>query len=241
MDIKEEDILTTDELIKFLGVSKNTWKKKRNELLENFGRYYEYEIEYKGRNKYYHILKQLDEYKPIEKKSVKRDKIYETNIISVIEDDNIQTAMNVSRIIKNKEDIKNLKHTDGTIYEYTRVKMRTMFGTVVNEGGTKGIIEKKIWCKLMPNDNYYEELTEKEINYFYDIFRECKEEIKDEELEVFSDYQNGLITKDEMEKLISDCGFNCFISARNIFKNKYGYFPIKVPVYLLNIFNEGDK
>jgi hypothetical protein len=91
-----------------------------------------------------------------------------------------------------------LKHTEGTVYEYTRVNMRNMFGTQVNERGTKGMIEKKVWCKLNKEYNYYEEMTNEEIQNFFEIYSGTKESFKEVELDIFSDYQNGLITKEQM-------------------------------------------
>jgi hypothetical protein len=230
------ETLTTKEMIEFFGVSKDVWKRNRNKLLENFGKYYEYEVVYRGRNIDYHIIRKIDEYKPIEKKSEKRDRVYESNILDVIAEDNIQTAMNVSRIIKDNDDIKELNHSDGTVYEYTRVRMRNMFGVVVNEGGTKGIIEKKVWCKLVADYNYYVEMSEEEIQDFYDIYKQSKEDMKEEELEIFSDYQNGLITKDEMNSKLGECGLWSFKFARKQFADKHKYFPIKVPVYRISAF-----
>lgn len=237
MDIKVGDTLTTKDMQEFYGVTKDNWKKQKNKFLDNFGRYYEYEVEYKGRNINYKIIKVLDEYQAIQKKSDKRDKIYEDGIIDIISEDNIQTAANVARRLESEnEDVISLNHTSGTIYEYTRVKMRNMFGTGVNDGGSKGMMVNKVWCRLVKEYNYYEEMTEKEIQAFFEIYSKSKDANKENELEIFSDYQTGLITREQMYELIGESGFNCYQSARNEFKNKYGYFPIKVPQYTLSAF-----
>ena len=236
MEIKENDVLTTKEMMSFFGATKDVWKRKREQLLQHFGNFYEYEIIYRGRNKDYHIIREIQAYKPIEKKSTIRDRIYENNIIQVISDDNIQTAMNVYRIIKNFDDIKSYNFQDSTIYEYTRVRMRNMFGVKVNQGGTRGIIEKKVWCRLLLEYNCYIEMPKEEVDVFYEMFKNTKSDFQEEELEIFSDYQNGLITKDEMNKQIGNHGFSCFLSAKNEFKQKYGYYPIKVPVYEISAY-----
>ena len=238
MNLQVNEELTTKELIEYLGVSKDVWKRNRNKLLENFGRYYEYEVIYRGRNINYRIIKRLDDYKPFEKKRDKRDKAYEENILDVISEDNIQTAMNVSRIIKDNEDIKKFNHKDSTIYEYTRVRMRNMFGVVANEGGTKGIISKKIWCRLDRKNNCYIEMSEEDIEDFYKIYSDIKESIKEDELEIFSDYQNGLISREEMNSRIGICGFESFKLARKRFAEKHKFFPIKVPVYTISAFEK---
>lgn len=243
MIIRESDILSTNEMKKFFNVSDSKWKRNKNKLLKHFGNYFEYEVLYQGRNINYHIIKEIKPYQEPtkERKSEKRDRDYEKNIIKVIEKDDIQTAMNVSRIIKDYEDIKAYNHKETTIYEYTRVQMRNMFGTEVNQGGTRGIIERKIWCKLLIEENRYEELNEEEIQDFYNIFKKTKDEIKENELEIFSDFQNGLITKEEMNEQIGYCGYECFLTARKIFKSKYGFYPIKVPQYVISAFERTEE
>ena len=236
MDIKPGITLSTKGLISFLGVSDNVWKRKKEQLLQHFGNYYEYEVIYRGRNIDYHIIDKIKDYEPIPKKSTKRDKIYKESILEVIAEDNIQTAMNVSRIIKNNDSIKQYNHKDSTVYEYTRVNMRNMFGVKVNQGGTNGIIERKVWCKLIEEYNFYEEMCDEDIAELYNLFSTAKESAKEIELEIFCDYQNGLITKDEMFKQIGESGFRCFAEARKNFYNKYGYYPIKVPVYEISAF-----
>ena len=236
MDIKPGATLSTKEIISFLGVSENVWKRKKEQLLQHFGNYYEYEVIYRGRNIDYHILNKIKDYEQIPKKSTKRDKIYKESILEVIAEDNIQTAMNVSRIIKDNDSIKKYNHKDSTVYEYTRVNMRNMFGVKVNQGGTNGLIERKVWCKLIEEYNYYAEMSDEDIAELYNLFSTAKESAKEIELEIFCDYQNGLITKDDMYKQIGESGFRCFAEARKTFYKRYGYYPIKVPVYEISAF-----
>ena len=244
MELKVNQTYTTQEMIEFFGVSKATWKKKKDRLLDHFRRYYMYEVFYdtKDRRKInYKILKKLQEYEPPLGKGAKRDLVYDRKIEEVIEEDNIQTARNVSRIIKDDTEIVALNHTDNTRYEYTRVRMRIMFGTKAGEHGTKGFISDKIWCKLDENNNCYIELTPEEIQKFYDIYSDEKKLIQEDELTIMSDYQNGLITQEEMKTLISDTTLGAFISARTLYKEKNGYYPIKVPVYQLSAFDLSEQ
>lgn len=228
---------STKEMMEFFGVSKDQWKRQKNKLLENFGYYYIYKVEYQGKKINYKIIEQLGNYQPPEKKSTKRDNTYENGIIRVIEDDNIQTAANVARRLQ-KEDaaITSLNHSSGTVYEYTRVKMRNMFGTKVNEGGSKGMIVDKVWCRLDQDNNTYIPMSEEAIQKFFEIYSKSQEVRKEYELEVFSDYQNGLITKEEAFDAIGERAIMAFKGARDKFKQDYGYYPIKVPVYELTAF-----
>lgn len=223
----------------FFKVSKDTWKKKKDKLLLHLQQYYEYEIKYneKDRRKLdYHIIKKIKDYEPPIGKKARQNAIYSKQIINVIEDDNWQTSINVSRIIKNRKEIVDLRHKDGTIYEYTRVNMRTMFGREIGEGGTNGIITNKIWCFLDTENNVYIALDDKQVKFLYDTFKDLKNENKQDDLSICADYDSGLITKEEMQEKLSYNSLSCFIAAKGEFKAKYGYYPVKVPVYEISAF-----
>lgn len=244
MEIKEGNTYTTQEMIDFFGVSKATWKKKKEKLLFHFGCFYEYEVDYDTkdyRKRNYKILKQLHEYEPPQKKSVKRDNTYEQSIIDVIKTDNLQTARNVSRIIKDEEAIKQFHHTDGTVYEYTRVRMRCMFGTTEGSSGTRGRIVKKIWCRADTENCCYIELEPKLIEEFFSMFKAEKKENTEEELTMLSDYENGHITREELDSSISSLSLQAFLSAKQTFYMKHEFYPIKVPVYELSAFEYKEQ
>ena len=226
---------STKEMQEFFGVSKDTWKKQKNKLLENFGYYYTYKVEYSGRNINYHILEQLGDYQPPLRKGAKRDETYENGIIQVIKEDNIQTAANVARRLS-KEDaaVKAFNHTSGTMYEYTRVRMRNMFGTRVNEGGSKGMITEKVWCRADIDNNCYIPLSQEMIEKFYELLDRSYDVRKQDEAEICNDYLCGLITRDEMYERIGERTIEAFKGARDCFKEKYGFYPIKVSVYELS-------
>lgn len=244
MELIEGNTYTTKEMIQFFGVSEATWKKKKEQLLFHFSNFYEYEIKYDP-NDYrkwnYHITKQVYEYEPPKRKSVKRDEIYESSIVKVIEEDNVQTAKNVSRIIRNTEEIQNLNHKDGTVYEYTRVRMRNMFGTKAGESGTTGRILEKIWCRLDSENNVYIRLEPEQISNFYDLFKAEKDDLNDYRLELLTDYDNGSISREELNEYMGDLSISCFINARKLYYDKYGFYPSKVPVYELSAFVAEDE
>ena len=223
----------------FFEVSKDTWKKKKDNLLLHLQQYYEYEIEYneKDRRKLdYHIIRQIKDYEPPKGKKAKQNTIYSEQIINVIEEDNWQTAKNVSRIIKKRKEIMDLKHKDGTIYEYTRVNMRTMFGREIGEGGTKGIITDKIWCIPDTENNVYIALDDTQVKFLYNTFTALKKENRQDDLSICADFDSGLMTKEEMQERLSSNSLSCFIAAKNEFRAKYGHYPVKVPVYEISAF-----
>ena len=140
MELIENKLYTTEEIQQFFNVSVHQWKRKREKLLLHLSNYYEYEIQYSkrdSRKKNYYIIKKIEEYQPPTKETkaniIKRDNAFEKEIIDVIKDDNIQTAANISRIIKDKDNIKELLYNDNKVYEYTRIRVRDWFGRNINE------------------------------------------------------------------------------------------------------------
>lgn len=240
IELLENHTYSTEDMYTFFGVSKENWKKKKDNLLLHLQQYYEYEIKYNENDRRkldYHIIKKIKDYEPpLKGKKAKQNVIYSEQIINVIAVDNWQTAKNVSRIIKNRKEIVDLKHKDDTIYEYTRVNMRTMFGKDVGEGGTKGTITQKIWCLPDPENNVYLPLDDTQVNFLYSTFNALKKENKQDDLSICADYESGLITKEEMQEKLSSNSLSCFIAAKGEFKCKYGYYPVKVPVYEISAF-----
>lgn len=57
------------------------------------------------------------------------------------------------------------------------------------------------------------------------------------QLELLNDYQIGLIQKEELQEAIGEISLSNYIAARKCFYQKYGYYPIKVPVYGLDGFD----
>ena len=161
-------------------------------------------------------------------------KVFEKEIVDVIERDNVQTAKNIARIIQKKDEIKEYHHTEGTVYEYTRLRVASMFGKKVGEGGTHGEIIEKIWCRADLEHNCYIPMSDEAIQNFLDCYSQSKEDGKQKELELLNDYQIGLIQKEELQEAIGEISLSNYIAARKSFHQKYGYYPIKVPVYGLD-------
>lgn len=228
----------------FFGVSEDTWKKKKDELLFHLSSFFEYEVKYDSkdyRKLNYHIIKQLHEYESPLKKSIKRDLTYENCIVKTIECNNLQTAKNVSRIIKTDPEIISQKHKEGTVYENTRLNMRKMFGTKVGDIGTKGCILEKIWCKVDKEANLYIPMTEEEIKKFHSIFSQYRKADQEEIATYYSDYKGGLITKEELNVAVGKIGISAFIDAQREFKATYNFRPLKVPIYCLAAYETPDK
>jgi hypothetical protein len=192
----------TQELAKALGICRDTFTKRRNEYLDSLSQAYKYEISYKGRAILYTIIEQIGEFQKPERKNAKEktNAIIHQFIRETIEEDNLQTAANITRrAFRNrsqKTEVAELGLKESTTCEYTRVQMREMFGSKVGQGGTDGYMMEKVWCKLNKTKNRYEELSQDIVEDYYKIFNKHKLKSK-EELHVVADYDSGLITKEE--------------------------------------------
>lgn len=243
MRLEEGHIYSTSEMQQFFGVSKDSWKKKKDTLLLHFSAYYQYEVRYNENDRRkidYHIIKELKDYEPPKSKKVQQNEIYSKKILEVIERDRFQTPKNISRIIKDDKEIVALNHAEGTIYEYTRVNTRTMFGKEIMQGGTKGVIFQKIWCKVDIKHNIYIPLDDERIQYLYDTFHSYQKESEQDRLSICADYDSGLITYKEMRQIVADDGLGCFLAAKADFRARYGFNPIKVPEYVISAFDDNE-
>lgn len=109
-----------------------------------------------------------------------------------------------------------------------------MFGKKPQEGGTHGTIIEKEWCRLDSIRNQYIPMTEEAISAFYELFSDIRSVNQQAELDALNDYHIHLITKEELAERISNISLNGYLSARKEFCRRYGYYPIKVPVYGLD-------
>ena len=48
-----------------------------------------------------------------------------------------------------------------------------------------------------------------------------------------ADFQAGLISKEERDDKIGESSYSGYVAAQREFCNRYGYFPLKIPVYSL--------
>ena len=243
---------STTEFMKQIGVSKATWVNRKEDILSDFSKCYTYEVEYQGRSIIYHILDFLGteyEYQRKSKgiqleKTAKRDKVYEIETLKQIYQQPINTAKNVSRATANNPDIKAFNYTEGTHYEYTRIKVRQMFGTGIEEEegafdtrmeeGRKGYVAEKIWCKADFNLNAYEPMPEEHVKYFKECLKERFHDLEariEQETKYYDLYDEGVMTKQEIQDIIIYNRYMTYCDAKGDFHKKYGYYPLKVSKY----------
>lgn len=236
MDLEIGKTYTTQELIRALDISQSTWDHNKDKYLMNLSNYYEFEVIYQGRRRSYKINKKLGDYRkpPNKRSSEERNAVYQKEITEVIECDPVQTAKNVSRILNEHEVINAFNHTEGTVYEYTRQNMRTMFGNGRDiPYGTKGEIIERIWCRLDRERYMYIEMKPEAIEAFKSMLKKQRDKDSEYENTVIADFQAGLISKEERDDKIGESSYSGYVAAQREFCNRYGYFPLKIPVYSL--------
>lgn len=241
MNFQKNELLSTEELYKRLGITKDYWKKNRKEILIELSNIYEYEVIYEGRKIIYKFNNKIGNYLC---SADKRDKAFEDAILEILQEQPLNTAANVARIIiKEWHEVTDLGYTEGTIYEYTRVRMRKWFGVSIEDKGSfedmedmnmrKGYINKKVWCMADINDNVYEPMSQEQINEFIEIVKSNLKLIEEKEISLLADFDAGLITKEEYKEAAGFIKFERYTVAKAEFSKKYGFYPIKVPEYVL--------
>lgn len=238
--------LTSGEMAKSLGIGRDTWARRKEEILANMEEQgIKYKITTKGKSIVYHFLSEgeFNYVRKSKKKTEQRDKVFEEEIISVIQKHPLNTPANISRIIAPHESVANLGYTDSTVYEYTRQRIRMWFGKEVGDippawdnieyAKRKGYIKRKVWCYRDYNTNLYVPLTEDEINDFISMIKQGYKEIQQTDIQLLADLDAGLITKEEYKEQSGDMRIFNYSDAKASFESKYGYTPIKVPMLAL--------
>ena len=109
-----------------------------------------------------------------------------------------------------------------------------MFGNSLLNGGTIGGMLDKVWCGLDRETNTYFPIPDELYEKFKEIMSEERKGTIEPELELYSDYENGLIETAAFYKQVGELNFRAFLTAQAVFKDRYGFRPIKVPVYGFN-------
>lgn len=241
--------LSTKELIKRIGISERTWKSNQKDILLVLSDSCEYEVIYKGRAIIYHFLKDGEySYKRKSQKSsaaaAVRDEAFESAIIETLTDQPLNTAANVKRlIIDDWPEVIDLGYADSTVYEYTRVRIRKWFGKDKYDNGSfedmqdlkerKGYIKDKVWGYLDSENNVYIPLSKEQVKEFIHMVVKNLRDIEQKEIELLADLDAGTITKEEYKDMSEDLHYDRYTSAKSSFRDKYGYFPINVPEYIV--------
>lgn len=239
---------STKELAAAIGTTYGNFRNKKNEFLKSISMAYNYDVDYEKRATFYIITEKIGDYQKPERKNARKktDDVIKEFINEVIDEDPMQTAANINRRAwensdTNPSSIVLLGLKEGTTGEYIRINLREMYGTQKGVGGTDGMIEKKVWCRLDSEYNCYIEMPQEMVEKFFACFDEVKKEQKECDMDIYADYDAGTITREEMRDRLEEVTFNVYKEGKRLFHERYGYWPIKVPLYVKGAWKDEGK
>ena len=206
---------STREVQQMLGVSRETWKRRYNEILEYLGLYWDYDIVPKGRSNSFEVK---EEYAPLEPlprktKSIEMKQFYKEETDKIVKYNPWNSGANIARQIIAKEN--KYEHKEGTATNYVR--------PVLKEGYV--VSEDRKWMRLDYGRFKYEELSEEQVEYLKGLFTKYlgKVDIAD----ILASEEAGYISKEMAYSQIKG-NYNM---AMEEFVDRYGFRPIKIGKY----------
>lgn len=225
-----------EQLAKAMGISYNSIKHDRKKYENHLSLFYDYDITTQGRGIYYIFLEQYSPYIPYKEFSKnKRNALFQEKIKATIIQDNRQTGSNIARIICIEDDVQVLDLKLSTITVYTRSNLKEL----LNQGYYE--LEDYRWCYLDKEANKYVVMLDSQIKELRSYFSDYHNLNKEEQEDIYSQIQQGLISKQEGQARLGENICNGFTYGIKMFEVKYNMHPIKVPVYVRAVkFNDDD-
>lgn len=207
------------QIANILGISKNTYSRKRSEYLDYLKNYYE--IQQKG---YKVILKRelkpLQSRKEVLKQNRKQDKqmktqAYREKVHGIIEEKPLNSGMNLARQIVYDEMLPQYSHAVETAATYTRGILKEDYDEV----------GKRVWSRIDLSTNTYEPITNEQREYLYSLFGNVK--FSTVMMELAAKLDAGDISVKEFKELAGDMVMSRYNKVLSEFKQKYGFRPYK--------------
>ena len=227
---------SSKELAEAIGISDKTLRNNRKNYENHLSLFYDYDTVVQGRGIYYTFLEQYSPYIPYKEFSKnKRNALFQEKIKATIIQDNRQTGSNIARIIYVEDAIQVLDLKLSTITAYTRSNLKEL----LNQGYYE--LEDYRWCYLDKEANKYVVMLDSQIKELRSYFSDYHNLNKEEQEDIYSQIQQGLISKQEGQARLGENVCNGFTYGIKMFEAKYNMHPIKVPVYVRAVkFNNND-
>ena len=227
---------SSKELAEAIGISDKTLRNNRKNYENHLSLFYDYDTVVQGRGIYYTFLEQYSPYIPYKEFSKnKRNTLLQEKIKATIIQDNRQTGSNIARIIYVEDAIQVLDLKLSTITAYTRSNLKEL----LNQGYYE--LEDYRWCYLDKEANKYVVMLDSQIKELRSYFSDYHNLNKEEQEDIYSQIQQGLISKQEGQARLGENVCNGFTYGIKMFEAKYNMHPIKVPVYVRAVkFNDND-
>lgn len=221
---------TTKELCDALGIMPSTWKHNSGLYQAHLKKYFVVEMVPSGRWPKYKLVQEIKPWKtPIEEREEENRELWEDYrkaTSAVVKQQPRNTITNIADTIKkyNVNGVNKYMNSDTT--------MRINTGKVLNENFTSG---NGKWCEKIVSQSgvKYRVITQDEIDLLEGLKEEYKSQFldKDKSQEVFTlynQYQNGEITKAQLNKKYWKIYDNYYDCVMKMFKNVYGFLPVYV-------------
>lgn len=218
---------STKEVAEKIGITYQTLRKAREKYENHLKLFYDFEIEHKGSTIYYVFTEQFSEYIPyFEYHYNKKTKLVREKVEKVLATNNRQTGSNIARLIKVDGDIQVLNWELSTLTVYARAELKALVDAGLY------IREDYRWCYLDEKTNTYILMSDEEVAELRSYFSEENKAISAEEEELWSNYKDRIITREEFKNKLCDIRCNCFERGVKRFYTEHHVWPINVPTYV---------
>lgn len=241
MKLQAGMVMTTEDLANFFKISPRTLtnKEKRGRYEEKLRDYCDFVQRRGKRNKIlYEIGEVYIEEGPEDKKTYEKNlEIYKEKALDIIKNDSLQTYSSIASHLGNTGDLQRMNHSRSTAVQYVSKGVKDMFGKKPLEGGDKGCITARIWCQKTEDENEvitYTPLTAEALDFFTCLLKEGSKELDAELGELYSSWKAREITRKEYCELVGTKSELRFDKVFSTFKQRYHFFPISVPRYMVN-------
>lgn len=206
---------TQKELAKeVFNIEANTFSKKKQYYLNHLSEYFSWGLTTKNKYILFAELKPFET--PKEKNSKeKRMQYYKERTDKIIAAEPYNSGSNVARNIQvnNKYQVQ-----EDTVARYVRKLLRQCYITIDDR-----------WSRPSEDNLHYIPLTEEELIYLKELFKtKGNNELN---YKYCAEYQAGNISKQEFLELLGDNVLNDYNTIMNLFKERFGYRPIKTKKY----------
>lgn len=199
------------ELKEILHISKRAWTERKEELLEYFKLFFDYEISIsKGGSYQFTIKEQYAEYEPLPRKTKVPEikAFYEQEVDHILQYKPRNTGSNLAREIICKNNKQN--HKAGTAANYIRPYLKQNYD-----------VHDKEWCQINYETSSYDIITDKQLAFLKLQFEKYLNST--EVADILADEEAGYFTKEEVYGSLKAR----YDSAIKDFQAEFGFRPYK--------------
>lgn len=213
----ENRIYGLNELREMLNISDNSWRTRRDDILEHLKLYFDYEIFNKKSITYFNIKEQYADYEPLPRKNQTTQVIeyYTDETREIVKENPWNTGANIARnIIADNRNKYN--HAEKTMSRYISniIKQRFLPPDADSE-----------WRRLSENHLEYLPLTEEQQAYLLELITGDN---FSEIIDFYADYKAGYMSKSELAQKLIDSVDKTYVTIMSQFKNRFHFVPVKV-------------